>query len=213
MRRFHISTIARSRASVPMSGGFGLHLLEVAADRDALGDDTCRRPARGWEPRPGGSWRGTRGCRFSRLSDVHLDGGDLDALLGEKDPHPAGVGRKRTVVEFHGGLRLLWWRLHSIRVDGKAHAESRCPRRARTRRSISPPCFRTISRAMPRPRPVPSPTALVVKKGSKIRRTDLRRDAAAVVFDRHDMTSSDRAWSSPESRRLRRSPARRSSPD
>src|SRR5262249_39440963 len=35
----------------------------------------------------------------------------------------------------------------------------------------SPPCLSTICRAMPRPRPVPSPFAFVVKNGSKIRGT------------------------------------------
>ena len=57
------------------------------------------------------------------------------------------------------------------------------PGRLSTR--IVPPCFSTMRAEIDRPRPVPSPLALVVKNGSKMRGRHLGLDARARVLDRH----------------------------
>ena len=55
-----------------------------------------------------------------------------------------------------------------IRSHGQVHAEARAASGPDST-VMSPPWLRTMPWAMPRPSPVPSPTGLVVKKGSKIR--------------------------------------------
>ena len=52
--------------------------------------------------------------------------------------------------------------------------------------SIAPWCRWTMRRAMSRPRPVPWPTSLVVKNGSKMRFAIVRRNARPVVDHAHD---------------------------
>ena len=87
-------------------------------------------------------------------------------------------------------------RVRSSDADrGQPHAEDACRCRAST-----PPGSRrrgcvTIWWAMASPRPVPSPTGLVVKNGSKMRSISVGRDAAAVVGDRHDHVIAVRAAS------------------
>ncbi len=60
----------------------------------------------------------------------------------------------------------------------------RCPGRVRRLTSMRPPWRRTISWEIERPRPVPSPTGLVVKNGIEDALEVLGRDAATTVGDR-----------------------------
>ena len=111
----------------------------------------CRRP-RSRTPPPRARWRRSRPCRRRR--------------------------RRSARAAYAWALRTSAARRRCA-AAGQTHRHRRPLARARSSRSISPPWLRTMLAAIGRPRPVPSPRFLVVKKGSKTAFMCSGGDAAA----------------------------------
>src|SRR6516165_3735252 len=105
IRRFHISTTARSTASIPSSGGSGWSSSKY---RQIATDSAMQVPSSSsntGSPRYGFrfSASGVRG-EVGALKQVELNHRHRDALLGQEDADAARIGRPGIVIELHATL-------------------------------------------------------------------------------------------------------------
>ena len=166
-------------------------VVDDALRARALGaEDVDREPARRRD--------GARSVEQSRAEAVGLARGRHREQVAREHPgaehrHDRRTRRRasrlpRPCVDAGEPSRsLTFGRGGDSRLDREPDEERRPDTHRRLEASRSPPCFSTIVRAIDSPWPVPLPTSLVVKNGSKIRFRDVRRDAATGVGDRdHD---------------------------
>ena len=100
IRRFHISTNARSLAPAPNSGGSGLDFFKIAADRHALGD---MRAVVQFENRHARQRINLEEIRLAidRLADIDRLERNLNALFGQKYSYTPRIGRGLAIVNLH----------------------------------------------------------------------------------------------------------------
>src|SRR5215469_12819178 len=101
MRRFHISTTARSTVSTPISGGSGCISSKY---RQIATDSAMQVPSSSSNTGspPYGLRFSASGERFAPWNKSTCSSGTVTPFFGQEDANAARIGRAGEVVEFHG---------------------------------------------------------------------------------------------------------------